>query len=158
MRLALTLAKSSILCSEHHALFPIFLSHLLDRGDAVQPDQYSKTNLFPNFLFVVCSIATILGVFSCICCPRVSINFLYLIKALKFLHLSRLIIALALLYNVLGWSALSGVAVVLFVWMLNYPLARYNIYVGDIFISMARLLTRINFRLRGSPGRRKITE
>ncbi|TFK77428.1 P-loop containing nucleoside triphosphate hydrolase protein [Pluteus cervinus] len=39
----------------------------------------------------------------------------------------RLIIALIFLYRVLGWSALSGVAVILLAYVLNYPLARYNI-------------------------------
>jgi hypothetical protein len=33
--------------------------------------------------------------------------------------------------RVLGWSALSGVAVVLVAYILNYPLAKYNIYVRD---------------------------
>ncbi|KAL0951622.1 hypothetical protein HGRIS_008303 [Hohenbuehelia grisea] len=39
----------------------------------------------------------------------------------------RLGIALVFLYNVLGWSALSGVVVVLVAYVMNYPLARYNI-------------------------------
>ncbi|KAK7465464.1 hypothetical protein VKT23_005441 [Stygiomarasmius scandens] len=41
----------------------------------------------------------------------------------------RLIIALIFLYNVLGWAALSGVVVVLVAYVLNYPLAKYNIYI-----------------------------
>ncbi|KAF7311117.1 P-loop containing nucleoside triphosphate hydrolase protein [Mycena chlorophos] len=41
----------------------------------------------------------------------------------------RLIIALTFLYNILGWSALSGVVVVLLAYVVNYPLARYNIYI-----------------------------
>ncbi|THV07466.1 P-loop containing nucleoside triphosphate hydrolase protein [Dendrothele bispora CBS 962.96] len=41
----------------------------------------------------------------------------------------RLVIALVFLYNVLGWSALSGVVVVLVAYVLNYPLAKYNIYI-----------------------------
>ncbi|KAF8236776.1 pleiotropic drug resistance ABC transporter [Tricholoma matsutake] len=39
----------------------------------------------------------------------------------------RLGIAFTFLYQVLGWSALSGVAVILFAYVLNYPLAKYNI-------------------------------
>jgi hypothetical protein len=35
--------------------------------------------------------------------------------------------------RVLGWSALSGVVVVLVAYILNYPLAKYNIYVRDGF-------------------------
>ncbi|KAF7303184.1 P-loop containing nucleoside triphosphate hydrolase protein [Mycena kentingensis (nom. inval.)] len=41
----------------------------------------------------------------------------------------RLAIALVFLYKVLGWSALSGVAVVLLAYVLNYPLAKYNVYI-----------------------------
>ncbi|KAF8641091.1 hypothetical protein AX17_000734 [Amanita inopinata Kibby_2008] len=41
----------------------------------------------------------------------------------------RLIIALLFLYQILGWSALAGVAVVLTLYVLNYPLAKYNIWV-----------------------------
>ncbi|KAG1834405.1 P-loop containing nucleoside triphosphate hydrolase protein [Suillus variegatus] len=39
----------------------------------------------------------------------------------------RLVIALVFLYKILGWSAMSGVAVILFAYILNYPLATYNI-------------------------------
>ncbi|TFK41840.1 pleiotropic drug resistance ABC transporter [Crucibulum laeve] len=39
----------------------------------------------------------------------------------------RLAIALVFLYQVLGWSALSGVAVILLAYIFNYPLAKYNI-------------------------------
>ncbi|KAL1739961.1 hypothetical protein HDZ31DRAFT_20024, partial [Schizophyllum fasciatum] len=41
----------------------------------------------------------------------------------------RLVIALMFLYNILGWSAFFGVGVVLLAYVLNYPLAKYNIYV-----------------------------
>ncbi|KAJ7751195.1 P-loop containing nucleoside triphosphate hydrolase protein [Mycena maculata] len=41
----------------------------------------------------------------------------------------RLVIALVFLYQILGWSALSGVVVVLLAYIVNYPLAKYNIYV-----------------------------
>ncbi|EGN94459.1 hypothetical protein SERLA73DRAFT_114694 [Serpula lacrymans var. lacrymans S7.3] len=41
----------------------------------------------------------------------------------------RLGIALVFLYQILGWSALSGVVVILVAYVLNYPLAKYNIYV-----------------------------
>ncbi|KAJ7459165.1 P-loop containing nucleoside triphosphate hydrolase protein [Mycena galericulata] len=41
----------------------------------------------------------------------------------------RLVIALTFLYQILGWSALSGVVVVLLAYVVNYPLARYNIHV-----------------------------
>ncbi|KAK7682642.1 hypothetical protein QCA50_014442 [Cerrena zonata] len=41
----------------------------------------------------------------------------------------RLAIALTFLYRILGWSAFAGVAVVLVAYLLNYPLARYNVYV-----------------------------
>ena len=34
--------------------------------------------------------------------------------------------------RILGWSALSGVVVVLVAYVLNYPLAKYNIYVRAI--------------------------
>ncbi|KDR85730.1 hypothetical protein GALMADRAFT_84830 [Galerina marginata CBS 339.88] len=39
----------------------------------------------------------------------------------------RIAIALIFLYQILGWSALSGVVVVLVAFILNYPLARYDI-------------------------------
>ncbi|KIJ66220.1 hypothetical protein HYDPIDRAFT_26589 [Hydnomerulius pinastri MD-312] len=39
----------------------------------------------------------------------------------------RLVIALVFLYRVLGWSAISGVIVVTVAYILNYPLATYNI-------------------------------
>jgi hypothetical protein len=35
---------------------------------------------------------------------------------------------------VLGWSAILGVGVVLITYVLNYPLAKYNIYVRSHFI------------------------
>ncbi|KIJ32691.1 hypothetical protein M422DRAFT_265448 [Sphaerobolus stellatus SS14] len=41
----------------------------------------------------------------------------------------RLTIALVFLYQVLGWSSLSGVLVVVVAWGLNYPLAKWNIWV-----------------------------
>ncbi|KAF8899072.1 hypothetical protein BD779DRAFT_1781441 [Infundibulicybe gibba] len=41
----------------------------------------------------------------------------------------RLAIALIFLYQILGWSALSGVVVVLLAYIINYPLARYNIWI-----------------------------
>ncbi|KIK07255.1 hypothetical protein K443DRAFT_129256 [Laccaria amethystina LaAM-08-1] len=41
----------------------------------------------------------------------------------------RIIIALVFLYQILGWSALSGVVVVSIAYALNYPLAKYNIYI-----------------------------
>lgn len=41
----------------------------------------------------------------------------------------RIIIALVFLYQILGWSALSGVIVVVIAYVLNYPLAKYNIFV-----------------------------
>ncbi|KAJ7103247.1 P-loop containing nucleoside triphosphate hydrolase protein [Mycena belliarum] len=41
----------------------------------------------------------------------------------------RLVIALVFLYQILGWSALSGVVVVLLAYVVNYPLAKYNIHV-----------------------------
>ncbi|KAJ6621075.1 pleiotropic drug resistance ABC transporter [Mycena sp. CBHHK59/15] len=41
----------------------------------------------------------------------------------------RLVIALVFLYQILGWSALSGIVVVLLAYIVNYPLAKYNIYV-----------------------------
>jgi hypothetical protein len=34
------------------------------------------------------------------------------------------------LLRVLGWSALSGVVVILLAYILNYPLAKYNISVS----------------------------
>ncbi|KAF5385025.1 hypothetical protein D9615_001230 [Tricholomella constricta] len=39
----------------------------------------------------------------------------------------RLTIALVFLYQILGWSALSGVVVIIVAYVLNYPLATYNI-------------------------------
>ncbi|KAG5638391.1 hypothetical protein H0H81_000287 [Sphagnurus paluster] len=39
----------------------------------------------------------------------------------------RLTIALVFLYQILGWSALSGVVVILLAYVLNYPLATYNV-------------------------------
>ncbi|XP_006460356.1 hypothetical protein AGABI2DRAFT_203369 [Agaricus bisporus var. bisporus H97] len=39
----------------------------------------------------------------------------------------RLIIALIFLYNVLGWSSLVSVAVVMIAWLFNYPLIQWNV-------------------------------
>ena len=44
--------------------------------------------------------------------------------------------------RILGWSALSGVAVVLVAYVLNYPLAKYKVYVCDILL-VDRLLYSI---------------
>ncbi|KAF5368585.1 hypothetical protein D9758_002189 [Tetrapyrgos nigripes] len=41
----------------------------------------------------------------------------------------RLVVALVFLYNVLGWAAISAVVLVLVAYVLNYPLAMYNIYI-----------------------------
>ncbi|KAF8522635.1 P-loop containing nucleoside triphosphate hydrolase protein, partial [Hysterangium stoloniferum] len=41
----------------------------------------------------------------------------------------RLTIALVFLYNVLGWSSFAGVIVIIVTWALNYPLARWNIFI-----------------------------
>ncbi|KAI3621779.1 abc transporter [Moniliophthora roreri] len=41
----------------------------------------------------------------------------------------RLVIALVFLYKIMGWSALSGVVIVLVAYVLNYPLAKYNVYI-----------------------------
>lgn len=43
--------------------------------------------------------------------------------------------------SILGWSALAGVVVVLVAYVLNYPLAKYNIYV--------RCRRRYSFRRTG---------
>ncbi|KAG7099723.1 hypothetical protein E1B28_001540 [Marasmius oreades] len=40
----------------------------------------------------------------------------------------RLVIALVFLYQIMGWSALSGVVIVLLAYVVNYPLAKYNVY------------------------------
>ncbi|KAI0636054.1 P-loop containing nucleoside triphosphate hydrolase protein [Trametes polyzona] len=45
-----------------------------------------------------------------------------------FLAPVRLTIALIFLYRVLGWSAFTAVAIVLVVYVLNYPLAKYDVY------------------------------
>ncbi|GLB35831.1 putative ABC transporter transmembrane region [Lyophyllum shimeji] len=39
----------------------------------------------------------------------------------------RLTIALVFLYRILGWSALSGVVVIVLAYIINYPLATYNV-------------------------------
>ncbi|KIY73590.1 P-loop containing nucleoside triphosphate hydrolase protein [Cylindrobasidium torrendii FP15055 ss-10] len=39
----------------------------------------------------------------------------------------RLVIALVFLYNVLGWTALSGVVIILLAYLVNWPLAKANI-------------------------------
>ncbi|PCH42091.1 pleiotropic drug resistance ABC transporter [Wolfiporia cocos MD-104 SS10] len=41
----------------------------------------------------------------------------------------RIGIALVFLYQILGWSSLAAVVVVLVAYVLNYPLAKYNIYI-----------------------------
>ncbi|KAI0775079.1 P-loop containing nucleoside triphosphate hydrolase protein [Trametes elegans] len=45
-----------------------------------------------------------------------------------FLAPVRLTIALIFLYRVLGWSAFTAVAIVVVVYILNYPLAKYDVY------------------------------
>jgi hypothetical protein len=47
--------------------------------------------------------------------------------------------------RILGWSALSGVAVVLVAYVLNYPLAKYNIYVSVVFLCDRDLRLLLNF-------------
>ncbi|KAF7319859.1 P-loop containing nucleoside triphosphate hydrolase protein [Mycena kentingensis (nom. inval.)] len=42
----------------------------------------------------------------------------------------RLALAMVFLYSVLGWSALSGVVVVLLAYAFNYPLGKYNIFIA----------------------------
>lgn len=37
-------------------------------------------------------------------------------------------------YSILGWSAFAGVVVVLVAYILNYPLAKYNIYVSGSYL------------------------
>ncbi|CAL1717117.1 unnamed protein product [Somion occarium] len=41
----------------------------------------------------------------------------------------RLAIAMTFLYQILGWSSLAGVVVVLLAYIVNYPLAKYNVYI-----------------------------
>ncbi|KAH8120041.1 P-loop containing nucleoside triphosphate hydrolase protein [Phellopilus nigrolimitatus] len=41
----------------------------------------------------------------------------------------RLILSLVFLYQVLGWSSMAGVVVVLVAYILNYPLAKYNVHI-----------------------------
>ncbi|KAI0326434.1 hypothetical protein GY45DRAFT_1373978, partial [Cubamyces sp. BRFM 1775] len=45
-----------------------------------------------------------------------------------FLAPVRLVIAMVFLYRVVGWSAFAAVAIVLVVYILNYPLAKYDVY------------------------------
>ncbi|KAF9270717.1 pleiotropic drug resistance ABC transporter [Marasmius fiardii PR-910] len=40
----------------------------------------------------------------------------------------RLAIALVFLYQLMGWAALSGVVIILLAYVLNYPLAKFNVY------------------------------
>ncbi|TCD63205.1 hypothetical protein EIP91_005844 [Steccherinum ochraceum] len=41
----------------------------------------------------------------------------------------RLTVAMIFLYQILGWSSFAGVAVILLAYVLNYPLAKYNVYI-----------------------------
>ncbi|KAH8100998.1 P-loop containing nucleoside triphosphate hydrolase protein [Cristinia sonorae] len=41
----------------------------------------------------------------------------------------RLTIAMVFLYKILGWSSFAGVAVILLAYILNYPLAKYSVYI-----------------------------
>ncbi|KAH9902650.1 P-loop containing nucleoside triphosphate hydrolase protein [Cubamyces lactineus] len=45
-----------------------------------------------------------------------------------FLAPVRLVIAMIFLYRVVGWSAFAAVAIVFVVYILNYPLAKYDVY------------------------------
>ncbi|TFK56635.1 pleiotropic drug resistance ABC transporter [Heliocybe sulcata] len=54
----------------------------------------------------------------------------------------RLVIALTFLYSVLGWSAFAGIIVVLLAYAVNYPLAKYSIFVTRA--SWAAKDTRMN--------------
>ncbi|KAG1754951.1 P-loop containing nucleoside triphosphate hydrolase protein [Suillus paluster] len=64
----------------------------------------------------------------------------------------RLVIALIFLYRILGWSAISGVAVILFAYILNYPLATYNIKVWSlgclIFLANMYQITRASWKAK----------
>ena len=55
--------------------------------------------------------------------------------------------------SILGWSALAGVVVVLVAYVLNYPLAKYNIFVRAWFRLLRTYLTFM-VRSRDVPGRR----
>ena len=58
------------------------------------------------------------------------------------------------LLRILGWSALSGVVVILLAYLLNYPLAKYN-----ISVSAESLLHRVlfdKFRSQDPHGKLKI--
>lgn len=57
------------------------------------------------------------------------------------------------LFRVLGWSSIAGVIVVLVVYILNYPLAKYNVYVSgqDIMCGVLIVLEGSLFALDYSP-------
>ncbi|KAJ3575801.1 hypothetical protein NP233_g845 [Leucocoprinus birnbaumii] len=57
----------------------------------------------------------------------------------------RLVIALIFLYNVLGWSSLASVVVVMIAWILNYPLIQVNISIARSMLrAMDRRLNTVN--------------
>lgn len=56
--------------------------------------------------------------------------------------------------SILGWSSLAGVGVVLVAYVLNYPLAKYNIRVSSPIYLL--LLFDAESRSRGPPGKPKI--
>jgi hypothetical protein len=60
----------------------------------------------------------------------IALTFLYQYVLLSLV----LVLILRMCGRILGWSALSGVVVVLVAYALNYPLAKYNIDVCDVLL------------------------
>lgn len=112
-----TLGRSSILCSWYRAIQSIasgYVDAQTSRGDT-----YAVSQRFWEFSAIFVSPVRLV----------IALTFLY-----QYGHLSlTTVLMLTIRGRVLGWSALSGVAVVLVSYVVNYPLAKYNIYVRDKF-------------------------
>lgn len=60
-----------------------------------------------------------------------------------------------IVHRILGWSALSGVAVVLVAYALNYPLAKYNVYVRFLFTTITYALIEPAIKITRSSWKAK---
>ncbi|KAF9453004.1 P-loop containing nucleoside triphosphate hydrolase protein [Macrolepiota fuliginosa MF-IS2] len=57
----------------------------------------------------------------------------------------RLVIALIFLYNILGWSSLVSVAVVMIAWLFNYPLIQWNVsFARSMLKAMDKRMNTVN--------------
>lgn len=108
-----TWGKLSILCSPFLSWFCV---RVID-GGVCRGDAYAVAQRFWEFSAIFASPVRLV----------IALVFLYQYGLLSSSAVDHI---LTLFIRILGWSALSGVAVILVAYVVNYPLAKYNISVG----------------------------